>query len=484
MTYANLNIVSGDNKFKYIVEYKPTNTVETDNLALCRNDLGFFFHNNEHTNVLHNKNYWEECKEASIKEYVPTSYVIGDFKIYFPRFSVDTYEKNVYYVLTLNTWIADTCIYLGSVVFRRNDAVAIESGMKTFLNERYYECISIKIPDPAYIIYDDDWKEFRKNICNEKTENDTQLNNTGSSINITLTPVRKIGDTWIKLEGYDSAQNAVSIKNDVKNTFMQAELKFNSSERNFVCNLIYSDFYDNLSEYLYETYQMRTEQTKDNQFQMQYGLVIRDRENAYKYITHTYTEPKENDTFVFDEFSYENWDDFCEGLYANVLIIIKINGNDSLVLTTNSVQITQEIYRFFITQNNIAKHINLNEINMNVNKLDVVNIIKNEIVTVERPNDYKANIIKPVFVKVQEADAIRLHRSVVENIVINLDAYKNKVDEFTVKIGESNSTEIGRINSGVVFKIAGSGLPEDSTGLYYVLNQDGELVTTGNYTIL
>lgn len=228
---------------------------------------------------------------------------------------------------------------------------------------------------------------------------------------------------------------------------------------------------------------MNTKQTDDNSFSMQFGLVVRDKENAYKYITHKYTTPKEFDTFVFDEFSYENWDDFCEGLYANVLIIMQINGNDSLVLTSNSIQITQDIYKFFIQQN-ITKHINLDNIDMNVQKLDVVNIIKNEIVTVERPNDYKANIIKPVFVKVQEADAIRLHKSVIENIVINLDQYKNKVEQFTIKIGETNSTEIGRINSGIVFKIIGSSLPEETEGLYYILNQDGELVTTGNYTII
>ena len=483
MTYTNLNIVSEDKTFKYIVEYRPTNTKQTKELALCRNDIGFFFHNTEHTNVLHHKNFWEECKDAEIKDFVPTNWFSCVFDIYFPRFSVDTYNKNVFYVLTLNTWIANTCLFLGSVILQRHNSNAVENGFKTFLNDKYYEHIELNVPDLTYIIYSEDWKEFRENICKEVTKNGAQLKNTGSSINVTLTPVKKVGDTWIKLDGYDSTQNAIVIKNDLKNTFMSADLKFVSSSREFVCKLNYNNFYDNLSEYLYETYQMNTEQSENNVFQMQYGLVIRDKENAYKYITHKYGKPIEKDTFVFDEFSYENWDDFHEGLYANVLIIIQINGNDSLVLTSNSVQITQEIYKFFIQQN-IAKHINLNDIDMNINKLDVVNIIKNEIITVERPNDYKSNIIKPVFVKVQDGTTIRLHKSVIENIVINLDQYKNKVEQFTIKIGESNSVETGRINSGVVFKIIGSSLPEETTGLYYILNQDGELVTTGNYTII
>ena len=96
--------------------------------------------------------------------------------------------------------------------------------------------------------------------------------------------------------------------------------------------------------------------------------------------------------------------------------------------------------------------------------------------------DYKANIVKPVFVKVQEADSISLHRSVIENIVINLDKYKNKVDAFILKIGDANYYEIGRINTGIIFKIVGTSLPQEN-GLYYILNEDGELVTTGKYTI-
>jgi hypothetical protein len=105
------------------------------------------------------------------------------------------------------------------------------------------------------------------------------------------------------------------------------------------------------------------------------------------------------------------------------------------------------------------------------------------VVSVERPNDYKSNIVKPIFVKVQDAGAIRLHRSVTENISINLDAYKNKVNAFVLKIGDMNFYEIGRINSGIIFKVIGTNLP-DVDGFYYILNENGELVTTGKYSIV
>ena len=150
-------------------------------------------------------------------------------------------------------------------------------------------------------------------------------------------------------------------------------------------------------------------------------------------------------------------------------------------LNSNKIFIDQEIFKYLLEQP--IRKIDLNSKDMELKKYDVVNIIKNEVISVERPADYKANIVKPVFVKVQEADSISLHRSVIENIVINLDKYKNKVDAFILKVGDANYYEIGRINTGVVFKIVGTSLPEND-GLYYVLNSDGELVTTGKYTIV
>ena len=137
-----------------------------------------------------------------------------------------------------------------------------------------------------------------------------------------------------------------------------------------------------------------------------------------------------------------------------------------------------------ILENDIReiRKVDLDSLDMDVNKYNVVNVIENKIVSVERPSDYKANIIKPVFIKVQDADSIRLHRSVTENIVINLDAYKNKVKAFILKIGDTNYYEIGRVNSGIIFKVVGSSLP-DENGNYYILNDDGELVTTGKYVI-
>ena len=120
---------------------------------------------------------------------------------------------------------------------------------------------------------------------------------------------------------------------------------------------------------------------------------------------------------------------------------------------------------------------------MNNYNIDVVNKVVNNVVSVERPDDYKANIIKPVFFKVQDAFNITIHPAVTENICINLDAYKNKVNVFSIKIGDQTFNEIGRTANGVIFKIVGVNIEANNgdTGTYYILNDVGELVTTGQY---
>lgn len=92
-----------------------------------------------------------------------------------------------------------------------------------------------------------------------------------------------------------------------------------------------------------------------------------------------------------------------------------------------------------------------------------------------------ANIIMPVFFRSRDLGNTEIHNEVTENICINLDAYKNKVQYFIIRIGDYSSQEIGRNNSGVIFQIIGPKIGNKEKGLYYILNEKGEVVTTGNY---
>ena len=119
---------------------------------------------------------------------------------------------------------------------------------------------------------------------------------------------------------------------------------------------------------------------------------------------------------------------------------------------------------------------------MNVYKIDAINKIENNVVKVDGINDAKSNIIHSVFFKVKDSQDLLIHPLVTENICINLDQYKSKVDAFILKIEDFNFNQIGSTPSGIIFKVIGGKIGTQKTsGIYYILNQDLELVTSGKY---
>lgn len=119
-------------------------------------------------------------------------------------------------------------------------------------------------------------------------------------------------------------------------------------------------------------------------------------------------------------------------------------------------------------------------INYNVS---VVNKIYKDIVTINRPDDYKANIIRPVFITTSPLGKLTIHPAVTENIAINLNQYKANVDIFYLRIEGVDFIEIGRTNTAVIFTVDGHLLPNEKTeGLAYILNEKYEMVTSSQYT--
>lgn len=97
--------------------------------------------------------------------------------------------------------------------------------------------------------------------------------------------------------------------------------------------------------------------------------------------------------------------------------------------------------------------------------------------------DSHVGIVKPVFIQAKASAGIVVHPQVNENIIINLDRYKSSVSAFTLKIEGAYFSEIARMPNGIVFNIQGNKLPGSITeGIYYILNEMGDLVTTGKYT--
>ena len=119
----------------------------------------------------------------------------------------------------------------------------------------------------------------------------------------------------------------------------------------------------------------------------------------------------------------------------------------------------------------------------NILNKNAVNKTSNEIIQIERPIENLGSIAQTFFYRVTDTQAIIIRPMVNENICINLDSYKHLVKSFVIQIEGIRFVEIGRNKSGVVFKIIGNKLPKQATsGQYYILNQDSDLITSGKYT--
>jgi hypothetical protein len=188
------------------------------------------------------------------------------------------------------------------------------------------------------------------------------------------------------------------------------------------------------------------------------------------------TKVREN---VIKEF-FKDWIFYEDGwnLIGSFTVFDNEN-NELLSVVSNELPITQELFSLF-THGGAEKIIDISE--MEIKTYNVVNKIENKIVHLDRPNESKANIIQPVFFKVKDLELLTLHPAVTENISINLDNYKSKVERFTLKIGDCLFEQIGANSYGILFKIKANTLPAKTTyGTYYILDENNELVTTGKY---
>lgn len=144
---------------------------------------------------------------------------------------------------------------------------------------------------------------------------------------------------------------------------------------------------------------------------------------------------------------------------------------------TNMVPVTSTMWAFWKAGSTIEEgNFKMSNFPRTINKT------VQQVTNISATTSSKAGIVQPVFIRVQKAAGIVIHPAVTENICVNLDAYKSSVDSFAIQIEGCVFPEIGRTASGVIFKVVGNDLSGTvSNGVYYVLNQDNDLVTTGRY---
>lgn len=503
MKYSSINILNPEHNFKYALEYIDNIEYTTSEYSYIKKENEIYF-NSSNISYMHNNNIWSSIDNelSSNKDYIPEDINISSLNLYFPEYSVDTYEDNVEYALTINTWINDKKIYLGSYILRRNDAIAADC-IKTFYNRHYYEMINVNFIDPWHLMYSDEWKEFRTNICGVESEDDIEYNNIGSVINITLYPVVKSGNAYIKYEKYNGGQTAINLTNNDKVDLIKYNLYFDKQHSpgvKFIGDIVYNSSYkqdlSGLKQYLIETYEI----DPTININIRYDFYIQDNNDVYDYFSFDSNNIDcvlnkkdfiNSNIFGVTDKSDNAWNRYIDGLYitstANIINTdLDEDDEDNIIMTimSNKIFITKEIFKYLITESEYSlDFIKLNLIDMNVYNINTVNKIEQKVVQIDHPKDYKSNIIKPVYYRTRDLVNVIFHPEITENICINLDAYKATVDYFILRIEGVNFIEKARTPNGVIFRIVGNSLPKiNNTGVYYILNQDSELITTGKYT--
>ena len=149
----------------------------------------------------------------------------------------------------------------------------------------------------------------------------------------------------------------------------------------------------------------------------------------------------------------------------------------NISIASDTIPITSDIYKFILP--NDIDNITLTDIDMTINSYNVTNEIINKNINVSQTS-VSNGLVKPVFFKAYDISKIKVHRDVYENICVNLDEYKNKVNKFYIKICGNYFVEYARTIDGVIFNINGAVITSN-TGTYYICDADKNFITSGKY---
>lgn len=412
---------------------------------------------------------------------IPTTTNSYRVSLHLPEWSLAIYERSVRYILTLSVFINGVRVVICSKLLRHTDSIA--SSPFIYKSVSYLEELYTNIINPYDILYSDDWSSFRSQVCHigDTSVLDT-INNDGSMICTELSPTILSDDdeyrvmsecieglTYIPLESVDSTSLRVS-----------CSPRLNSAPGVSV-SVSFNDVYErDIITYFSEVYHEHI----DNDI-LRYELVVKDENIIYKYIYQDIpiiSNPRcTSHTFSKSELGFQSWSSFKTGLFLVGSISI-IRDDDTIFSSiSNELPLTSEIYKYLISTD--VDYINLNYVHMQNYQVDVVNKIEKKVFSISKPDEYKSNILKPVFIHSYTTHDLIIHPAVTESISIELGAYSSSVKTFYISIEGVEFVEYGRSSTGVVFRITGSTLPNKrDRGLFYILNENRELVTTGNYT--
>lgn len=376
-------------------------------------------------------------------------------------------------------------------------------GNDTFIST-YIFTLPYKIQDETKVFL----PEYKQTIIN---------NYISYPINITIFPYSEINSDNIYLADNYLIQNSDTFYSEV-NFSLSARMGFDNNHVISVINTFnypnkekfnsfkeaYQYYYDvDLLDYEGIIYVDEDDYNEDNAIeQKQCGFeiaIFKDYNKKYR-IYKSYFEiehpEQELDDFAFQMSNiFQNWEQLPEFLVCQTKFIDKYLGN---IITSNQFVITKEWFKYMINDSGkprIAltgeqqKLNNISEMDLSkFNFIDKVNcIIKRESEDKSSINYNTKNtprvIYRPIFFKTSELQNLQIKSGFVQNIGINLSEYMTKVDSFNLVIGDTlNLVEYARNDVYVIFKLDPN-LITNLTGQYHIINQDGEYISSGKYTV-
>ena len=186
-------------------------------------------------------------------------------RVYFPQYSVDTFNQNCIYILNAFIYIKGREIELGCFKFQRKNSLACPPKRFDGMDE-YYEYIDFEMPDP-YDIY------FDRNInLPEYIKNHSATNN-AARLYLSLYVVEPYENKYIMKEGWAGGQNNINI---AEYNPLKVDIKYDEKYNDISLDLDFNgDYGSYINEYIEEVY---NQEVSNN---LKWELVIMDDENIY-----------------------------------------------------------------------------------------------------------------------------------------------------------------------------------------------------------
>lgn len=459
------------------------NLVSTSGYELVDNDFlqSMYLVSYEGNEIIYkDTNNYYRTHDVDVIDFVSDSTLIQSnlVRVYLPDMNPSRYSKRINYYISASTRIGRRNIILYSNVISANDFIASER-LRTIGQHIYSNYYEFEILSPFELFFNPGYADFRTTYCY------SSQNVTNDSTPIVTISIYAVDDMYGDGQEYHNSLSfgsgsTILIPDDYSNMNMDVTSVLSFDKLNFNSTLKFNrTIYSSIEDYFSKNYNMNinlitkelTILDDDNiyrMFQWNHDLRsdINDDDRADFNITdNTPFDMCDNseqwndyDINIYRQQPFDGWNDFRNGMYAQCVYKVYSDGVPKMYIKSNRVYITQDEYRFII---NNPETINLNDIDMNVENVKIINKIENNVIQIQRPDDYKNNLVKPVFYKAYSADTIVIMRdpnvggSLKQYISIELpsNVSPNAIKLFRLRINGQAFTEVARQMNQVIFLI-------------------------------